>query len=382
MNASRTLAIATAAAAAIFAAASANAQPPAQGPAAPSPNALGLQHSGVTAILSKAVNQALSDASKKLPDVVSLSWTYDTWPPSMFQTQNTDRPNEFFVKMPYILSYTASLPVVGGLTITQALDVDVYCEGWQTGQGVLTIQQVLYPPYFDQSQFTIPAEILQIPSLVNPVVQAALAKLPAGTSTTSTGQACYSLGASGDAYYFDLSPTQKVSPVMAATTLQQMSVRVLRVDRSTTSNYEPLETPSLYLWAGYSTLRLDLPPMAPGQSFVPTTNSVVETPVPPSDGQLVLIADIVYNDLNSEDSTFAVFGKSSNFGAGTQQLTVQKSWFMPAQNGNKPYRVYADGYYVTLQISGPPNTSTMGPVSTPVTPVRPIIPIAIGAFRP
>ena len=247
------------------------------------------------------------------------------------------------------------------------------------------MQEVLYPPYFDQNQFSIPAEILQIPSLVNPLVQEALAKLPSGTSTSTTPQACYSLGDSGDAYYVDLFPTQKVSPVTAATALQQMSVRVLEVDRSTTSAYEPLETPSLYLWAGYSTLRLDLPPMAPGQTWVPTTNAVIETPIPPSDGQLVVIADIVYNDLNSEDSTFAVFGKSSNFGSGTQKLTVQKSWFMPAQNGNKPYKVYADGYYVTLQISGPPNTSTMGSVSTPVTPVtpvRPIIPIQIGAFRP
>ena len=109
---SRTLAFATAAAAALFAAASANAQPPAQGPAAPSPNALAFQHSGVTDILSTAVNKALSDASKKLPGIVSLSWSYDTWSPSMFQTQNTDRPNEFYVKMPYILSYTASLPAV------------------------------------------------------------------------------------------------------------------------------------------------------------------------------------------------------------------------------------------------------------------------------
>ncbi|HLK49613.1 MAG TPA: hypothetical protein VKT49_15830 [Bryobacteraceae bacterium] len=378
---SRTVATATTAVAFILAAMPVHAQPPAQGPAAPSQNAFSFQHSGVTNILSNAVNQALSAASKKLPGIVSLSWSYDTWSPSMFQTQNQDRPNEFFVKMPYILSYTASVPLVGGLTITQALDVDVYCEGWQTGKGALTIRQVLYPPYFDQNQYSIAAEILQIPGLVNPYVEAALAQLPSGTNTSTTSQACYSLGVSGDAYLVDLSPTHRVTAVSSL--LPEIGVRVLQVTRSSSSAYEPLETPHLDVWAGYSEMHLDLPPMVPGQSFVPTTNAVVQTPVPPSGGQLVLIADITYTGMTQEDSTFAVFGASSNFGNGTQTLTTQKSWFMPAQNGNKPYKVYVNGYDVTLQVTAPVNVLTTGTVSTPVIPVTPVRPVGtIGTLKP
>lgn len=379
----RTFAIATAVAAAvIFTGAPALAQPPAQGPASPSPNAFPFQHSGVTNILTNALNQAMASVSKKLPSILSLSYSYDTWPPSLFQTQFQDRPNEFYVKIPYILSYTASVPVLGGLTFTQALDVDFYCEGWQTGTGVLTIRQVLYPPYFDQNQFSIPADILQIPSLVNPIVQSALANFPSGTSTTTTGQACYSLGASGDAYLVDLQPTTH-HLAGAATALQEMSVRVLQVSRSMSAAYEALEKPSLYLWAGYSTMRLGLPPMVPGQTFVPTTNAVIQTPVPPSNGQLVLIADITYSDMTQEDSNFAVFSSSSNFGAGTQKLSTFKSWFMPAQNGNKPYKVSVDGYDITLQITGPPNSFTTGTVTTPVNPVSPVHPIVgIGTLHP
>jgi hypothetical protein len=383
---SRTLAIANAVAAAvIFMGAPANAQPPAQGPAAPSPNAFPFQHSGVTNILSTAVNQAIAGASKQLPGLVSLSWSYDTWSPSVFQTQFQDRPNEFYVKIPYILTYTASVPLVASLNFTQALDVDFYCEGWQTGQGKLTIKQVLYPPYFDQDQFSIPAEILQIPSLVNPVIQAALAQFPSGTQTSTTSQACYSLGASGDAYLVDLSPTtHRVGGASAvASALSEIRVRVLQVSRSTSAAYEPLEKPSLYLWAGFSTMRLDLPPMVPGQTFVPTTNAVIQTPVPPDNGQLVLIADITYSDMMQEDSNYAVFGKSSNFGSGTQKLTTEKSWFMPAQNGNKPYKVYVDGYAVTLQITTPGNlsiaTGTTAP-GTPVTPVHPVV--GVGTLHP
>ena len=374
----RTLAIA---AAVIAGGALVHAQPPAQGPAAPTQNAFAYQHSQLTNILSNAVNQALTAASKKLPGIVSISWSYDTWSPSVFQTQYQDRPNEFYVKIPYILSYTASVPLVGGLTITQALDVNVSCEGWQTGKGALTISQVLYPPYFDQNQYSIAAEILQIPGLVNPYVQEALAKLPSGTNTSTSSQACYSLGASGDAFLFDLFPTHRVTAVTSL--LPEISVRVLQVSRSTSSAYEPLEKPSLSVWAGWSEMHLDLPPMVPGQTWVPTTNAVVQTPVPPSSGQLVLIADITYSDMTQEDSTFAVFGQSSNFGNGSQKLTTQKSWFMPAQNGNKPYKVYVNGYDVTLQVSAPTNSLTTGPVATPVIPVTPVRAVgAIGGLIP
>lgn len=373
----RTLAIA---AAVVAGGALVHAQPPAQGPAAPTQNAFAFQHSGVTNILSNAVNQAISTASKNLPSYVSLNWSYDTWSPSLFQTQYLDRPNEFYVKMPYILSYTASVPGLG-VTITQGLDVDVYCEGWQTGKGTLTIREVLYPAYFDQDQFSIPAQILQIPSLIDPLVESALAQFPGGTSTTNTGQACYSLGAAGDAYLVDLSPIHRIT---AVTSLQpEISVRVLQVSRSTSPAYEPLEKPSLSVWAGFSEMHLDLPPMVAGQTFVPTTNAVVQTPVPPSGGQLVLIADITYSDLTQEDSTFAVFGQSSNFGNGTQKLTTQKSWMMPAQNGNKPYKVSVNGYDVTLQISAPSNSFTNGGTTTPVTPVTPVRPIGtIGVLKP
>ena len=131
--------------------------------------------------------------------------------------------------------------------------------------------------------------------------------------------------------------------------LSDISVPVLNVTRLTVHNrygvvYEALETPHLDLWAFYSRIHLDLPPMVEGQSVVPATNAVIQTPVPGDNGQLVVIADMTYEGLAQEDSSVAVFGKSSNFGNGTQKIPTPKTWSEPPVNGGKPIFVTANGY--------------------------------------
>jgi hypothetical protein len=148
-----------------------------------------------------------------------------------------------------------------------------------------------------------------------------------------------------------------------------------------------VETPGLQLWANNSATSLVLPPMMEGQTFVPTTNAAVQTPIP-ANGQLVLIANMVYQGLPQEDSTYAVFDKSTNFGSGTQTLAMPKTWtdFTPVlRPGTKPIVVsmIGEGYEVTLGISvGPPNllTQPVTPVQL-VTPVQPVMPI-VGILHP
>jgi hypothetical protein len=171
---------------------------------------------------------------------------------------------------------------------------------------------------------------------------------------------CNTLGAApvADTPQFDeilwdyVTPSPSIPPAVNP----QISIRVTEVQRLNTSAYYPVETPILELYAGYQRLVLDLPPMAPNQSFFPDATAVVWSPVPPTttaySAPLVLIANTRILD-NIEDSTFDVFDATSNFGAGTQTAVTTKitSQFSPFYR--KPIIVRSNGYQITLQIIGP-----------------------------
>jgi hypothetical protein len=111
---------------------------------------------------------------------------------------------------------------------------------------------------------------------------------------------------------------------------------------------------------------------------VPANPAVVETPVPSANGELVLIASMNYNDLPNEDSAFVVFGHSSNFGTGTENLVTPKKYPIPNPNpavSNKPIIATANGYQITLQILSPPTTA-LPPNAAPPTPATPMTPVA------
>lgn len=341
--------------------------PPAQGPAQPSQNASKLETSEYTFLLGAIVKNAIATENKKLP-IGSLSWAADTPSPYIIQTLNQDRPNEFYVDIPELLTYTYSVGV-SLLNFTQSADFSVSCEGWQTGSGTLTVSVNVQAAQFDPDQ--VPAQVL-------PVIQSLLQSVSSGTSTIRAGQACSSLGLSsttksGQADWRILydTPVKRLRP---PTGQLGVTVRVLKVKRlANGGHYEAMETPQLTLWAFYSSLQLELPAMTEGQTYVPATSAVVETPVPSANGELVVIASMTYSDLQNEDSTFAVFGHSSNFGSGNQTLVTPKKYPIPNPNPaatNKPIIATANGYQVALQIVAPP-TSARPSNPAPAKPASP-----------
>lgn len=387
MNSRQTRALAVAAALAagiLFTGAPALAQPPAQGPPAARPDAHSILASFYTSAMDTVISKTVAQVNQKLSSLLktagaSLTYSGDAYSPYMLATQYKDRPNEFYVNIPYNLAYRFSL-LGASLTITQSTNIQVFCDGWQTGAGALKVQAALQPAYFDPDQFSIFAEALQIPSAIQGAVQSALEGVPWGTFPMPVGgQACGTLGDTtqaqglGDNVLFD-PPHHRVVTLPSP----QISVRVLKVtrlelhDRSGAPIYEPVETPQLSLWAFYSHLVLELPPMVEGQSYVPEANPAIQTPVPGDNGELVLIASTIYPQQSEEDSTFAVYGKSSHFGNGTQVLTTPKTWSEPPVNGGKPLILTGNGYQVVLQVSVP----TLAVYLPPITPVVPVLPVA------
>jgi hypothetical protein len=357
------LAVATAVATAVLVS-PAKAQPPAQGPPPASPNAA---NEMVTALFTGAVgaevNETVAAKNKQLTGFAkngSISWSGDALTPYMIPTYYNDQPNQFYADIPYNLAYTYSIGPFS-LTISQFTDIQVYCQGWQTpGQGKLAINAVLQPAYFDQDQFSVIADALQIPQLVQGEISQTLASMPSGTfSIPLGGQPCASLGLitnaqslGDDAVVFDSPVTRPPQPIGIGTPSPNISVRVTQVTRlANGGEYQAIETPYLTLWAFYSKIELNLPAMVEGQTYNPPADAVVETPVPASNGELVLIAAMTYDGISKEDCTWAAFGQNSYFGRGTQNLITPKSWLELL--GHRAVAITANGYQVTLQISVP-----------------------------
>src|SRR5262249_37031914 len=144
----------------------------------------------------------------------------------------------------------------------------------------------------------------------------------------------------------------------AWTAFDTVSVRVAQVKRLPVHDldnnvvYYPTENPRLDLYVGYNSISVNLPAMVEGQVFVPTANNVVSIPTPPTTaqftGKLVIIADMWQVPQNMEDSSFAVFDKASNWGAGTRVMNTPKIWWYRSPLYRKPIIVRSPGYEVTL----------------------------------
>jgi hypothetical protein len=203
-RASRLLFIATAVTTLlVFMRAPANAQfPPAQGPAQPSQNALNsclaqhpqdcIETSAYTFVLEAFANSAIDKGNKSLP-IGSLSLAADKPSPYIIQTLNQDRPNEFYVDIPELLTYTYSAGLVS-VNFTQSADFSVSCEGWQTGSGTLTVSANVQQVQFDPGQ--VPAQALPlIQSILQSINSQSVSSMgSSGEFILPAGQACGSLG--------------------------------------------------------------------------------------------------------------------------------------------------------------------------------------------
>lgn len=359
------------------------AQPPAQGPATPSAKANSLPVSLITNIVMNTIDDKVAAKNAELsvdPKYrAHISVSKQEWSPYMLSTTDHDRPNQFFVNKPYIITYTVSdiKANIGGVwvpypfdrTITQSIDVHTTCEGWYTANGKLTFTSSVQPAYLD-GDHSFGEEVFGflllnlIPGYVDSQVRGALSNFPVGNSTTTSPFSCSSLGVSTDsqnpnfdAILFDPGHTI-FHPV--GIPVPSITARVVKVERLALHArdggpvYNTVEDPTLTFWAGHSEIQLDLPQMVEGQVWLPQGRATVTTEVPAANTQLVLIGSMNYDNLSGEDNGWIAFGSNTNFGNGTRTFNVMKVWFeLPTTKGAKPLRRVGAGYAITVQISAP-----------------------------
>jgi hypothetical protein len=335
------------------------------------------------------IDQAVTSNNESYGTALSgaiVTATKTRYPPWMYQTQYTDRPNQSVVLISYLIKYDITAMYSYGLfypfsrNAGQSIDIQISCEGWYPwyqGKGELTLTSIVSAVTLDsdhsvlEDTFGGTAWRNVIPSYIDGQITSKLSRFPRGTHRMSLGLPCNTLGTTTIAGNPALDQVRwdYVPPKTAVSAAQQSTIAVTQVRRlpvhdvSNNPVYYPVESPRLELYAGYRHLVVSLPPMQEGQVYVPDSSAVVSSPLPPAttqySGPFVVIVNMWQVPQNIEDSTFLVFDKTTNFGAGTRTVDTPKIWwYLDPTVSRKPIIVYSNGYEVTLQVSGPPTLVT------------------------
>jgi hypothetical protein len=364
------------------------AAPPPLGPPAPTDPKGDISVFGVlTPLVKGQVNQALTNINTmagKGPDVraqVSLS-DFKGWSPWLDATQYPDRPNEHFVRVPYMMTFYVhdiqkhtsvgwvGVPVERHISL--AINMFTFCDKWQTGQGNLKLVSDVQKPYLENDQGTL-EEVVNffvantLTSYIDSQVRQQLTQ-PANTSVNLPGQ-CDALGAfagqandpTDDTIQFSFHKPRTVVATGGLTVFDTVTVKLLSLKRLAAHDmhgavlYNPVEAPALEFYANYQHYYAPLSSLQEGQQ-VTLNVPPFALPRPGGSDILVLISNIIQNvAINTQptDSAFRVFDKGTNFGNGTQTIRIQKSYWVQAnpQTGAKPYQIYVDAYELTFQVN-------------------------------
>lgn len=382
--------------------------PPPLGPPAPTDPKKDMSIYGfLTPLVKGHVGKALTDVNAliaKRTDIraqISLR-DFKVWSPWLDATQYADRPNERFVRVPYLMMFHAHniqkntsggwVGVPGERDISQAIDMLTFCNNWQTGQGRLKVVSNIQRPYLEDNQGAL-EEVVNffvnntLTSYIDNEVRKQLTQ-PPDISVDLLGQ-CDALGAYAGlttdptddiVQYSYHQKLTKVAGIAAATGLEQITIKLLSLKRLAAHNlqgavlYQPVEAPALEFYANYQHAYAPLSPLQEGQQLTLNVPPLMLNR-PEGSNLLVLISNIIQNvSIGSQptDSAFRVFDKATNFGNGIQTIRIQKPYWVQGNpmTGGKPSKVYVDAYELTLQVNapqvmGPQTTTTPGTTSLP-----------------
>lgn len=337
--------------------------------------------------------------------------SFNVYAPSMSATTDTDRPNERFVRIPYIVGfkiYDVDKKVGGawvstGVTrhLSQSIGIHMFCDRWQTGKGSLKLTTKIDRPYMEPNQGT--AEQIvdfflngHLTDFIDSIVRQQIAAIPITNGSTSLNLDCNTLGRNaGDpntptddlvlySYHQSTFPDLK-----GETVLGQLSLTLRSIKRLAAHNlqgqplYAVTETPHLEVFANQYTTSTQLPALQEGQQVAINAPPITM----PTSGlaSLSVLVNVRQPNLTQVDSATQVFGQNVNYGSGTRTIRVKKSYWTQAnpQTGAKPQQVLVDAYELTFAIQGPGGLvadPTVGPAPTTGTVKPDILNQAIGGM--
>jgi len=287
------------------------------------------------------------------------------WSPSRFQTQYTNRPNEWYVKIPTMIGINVDIPVVADRQIYIPVDLNITCDKWFTGSGMIKVTAQSGPMSVEGG--SILEDVIHIRDYIDSQVKSHLPTLGAVTQTIPNSQ-CVTLGASpssgtSDAFSFVAwDPPGRRLPTGGILKTGSVEVTFTRIKRlpargnGGTVLYNPVENLRLDVWTNFNERQSSVITMRENDDVaisIPTI--VINAPLPSS---LVLIVNVDQEPLGSiEDSAFVAALKTANYSAGTHTIQISKHYTIPPSGMNrKPILAQTPGYEISyvVKYAAPP----------------------------
>lgn len=348
----------------------------------------------------------LNEALAKRSDFrAKVSVSFREFGASRAATQRPDRPNEHYVRMPFIVSYRVDdvqkhtsvgwVSVPGHRKISQSIGLQLFCDRWHTGQGSLKLVTDIDPLYLEDSQGLAESAVDfflngHLTNAIDSSIRQVLRTVSIPNITADVPFACNTLGPNqfgtpdpaDDLIEFN-QPVKMPKIVSVAATMavsEQVNVQLVTLKRLPAKSlrggvlYSEVESPGLQFFANFSEKFLTLPAMREGD-VISLDPKAITLSRPKGSDLLVVIANVIQNvaiGTEPTDTAFMVFDSSTNFGAGNQVLKIRKVYTMPPSPPlNKPTFNYVDAYELTVKITALQPTVHPGMTSDPGTTTPP-----------
>ncbi len=306
------------------------------------------------------VAEIVTDANKKISQqtkrVTVEALPLKVFSPRRVATLYTNRPNQYFVKLPMGISVKVKIPVTSDRILYIPLDLNLSCEGWQTGNGTVQIVGQTGPPSIEGGN--IIEEVLMVRDLINNLIRSKLT-LPGAIRFSLPNSSCVTIGASrsqsvGDPFAFiAYDAPLRFRPVLDRVT-QPVTVTFKKLKRLRARNkgailYQASENILLETYANF-VLNQSAPLTMREDDEVALTlpPAVVKSP----GDLLVIIANIRQQPTSTpEDSAFAASARSANFSPGVHTLQITKISIEPAgPSHSQPIQRRVPAYELTYEV--------------------------------
>jgi hypothetical protein len=339
-------------------------QPPPLGPPTYKSDTTDVSVSVITNFVRTTVQNAVNNANTQIhqqhPSISIQLSSLTTNVPYRTPTQYTDRPNQWYVHVLMEITLNVSMPATSR-TISISLDVNAFCDGWQTGKGNLKIVGIPGVPYVEGG--SILEEVLGIKDSITNDVKAHLPGISA--ITTSLPSQCVSIGAyvppdhnvANSAIVFDPPPTRRIIGTGVESALNpNLVVTFLRLKRLTARGngavlYYPTENILLSTYTNFDYRQANLT-MKEGDDVALTLSPITLKP-PLLLDSLVVIANIAQEpNLQPEDSAWDTSLASASYSPGVHTIQISKHYTMPPGPGHtKPIQGTVAAYELTYNVS-------------------------------
>jgi hypothetical protein len=279
--------------------------------------------------------------------------------PSRAGTDTLNRPNSFYVRIPFMVTIKADIPATSDRHIGIPVDVNVFCDDWHTGGGKVVARARPGPASFEGGN--ILEDVINVGNLIDAGVRSAFT--PPGPLTLPFNLTkCTTIGASDtgtettsdDAVVWDEPgrvPPRVGGDAGVRPTIEVTFNRLKRLRARTHRGavvYRDAEAVLLNAYANYSQSQKQLT-MREGDDVALSLPTVRLDPG--AFDKLVVIGTVEQPPNNPRDSAFRTAAKTQNYGPGTHILEIPK-WYSrpPGPTNPKPTFVRVPGYALTYTV--------------------------------